>query len=184
MSDVGSEELRIDGSARSVSIGISIVTTFKGKSESGCVRLVSRKDIKPTHHPSIMEGCFISGHWYVCCEAVGTLVFVGKDVNEFEVKLEGGSDPVTDSSIWLGVRIVKHTFSVACVHLHYEVADADEMEMQHPKCVKEAVDFEFGLGVAGLMFTLGDGAKARGAAVAIETVLRKGVWREAVNLCG
>jgi len=176
--------LWIDGSVRSISVGIGVVTTFKGKSVSGCVRLVSRKDVEPTHCPSIAGGCFISGRWCVCCEAVGTSVFVSGDVNEFEVELEGGGDPVTDGGVWLGIRIVEHTFSVACVHLHYKVADANEMEMQHPKCVKEAVDFEFGLGVVGLVFAPGDGAKARGVAVAVETVLRKGVWREAANLCG
>src|SRR6266850_1371909 len=110
-------------------------------------------------------------------------VFVGGDVDEFKVELEGGGNPVTDGGIWLGIRIVEHTFSVACVHLHYEVAGADEMEMQHPKCMEEAVDFEFGLGVARLMFAPGNGAEARGAAVAVETVLRKGVWREVVNSC-
>jgi len=91
---------------------------------------------------------------------------------------------VTDGGIWLGVRIVEHAFSVACVHLHYEVADANEMEMQHPKCAEEAIDFEFGLGVVGLVFAPGNEAEVRGAVVAIKTVLRKGVWREGANLCG
>jgi len=81
--------LRIDESVRSVSIGIGIVTTFKGKSKSSCVRLVSRKDVEPAHCPSIAGGCFISRHWCVCCEAVGTSVFVGGDVDEFELELKG-----------------------------------------------------------------------------------------------
>jgi hypothetical protein len=64
-------------------------------------------------------------------EAIGTTVFVGGDVHQFEIEEEDGGNPAVDGSVGLDVGIAEHTFNVTCIHFNYEIVDANKVEVHH-----------------------------------------------------
>src|SRR6266850_6921920 len=100
-------------------------------------------------------------------------MFVGGNVNEFEVEKEDRGDPAVDGGVQLDVGVAEHTFDITGVHFDCEIADADEVEAQRSKRTKKAVEFDLGLGIPGLAFTPRDGTETRRAAAPVWTILRE-----------
>jgi hypothetical protein len=59
------------------------------------------------------------------------MVFVGRDVCQFEVEKENDRDLAVDGGVRLDVGVAEHTFNIACVHFNNEIADANEVEAHH-----------------------------------------------------
>ncbi len=80
---------------------------------------------------------------------------------------------MVDHCIQLYVWVVKHPTDIEGIHLHNKFADADKVEAYRMECMEEAIQFDFGLGIAGLTLVPSDGAEAQGAAVSVGTILRE-----------
>jgi len=101
------------------------------------------------------------------------MVFVSRNVFEFEGEEKDGSDPSIDGRAGLNIRIAEHTFDELGVHLDYEIVDSDKMKAKGTQGTKKSIKFELGLGVAGLALTPGDGSETGRAAATIRALLRE-----------
>ena len=66
-------------------------------------------------------------------------MFLGGDMDEFEVEEEYGGDPPVYGSIGLHVGVPEHASYVAHVYLDYKVAGADQVEVLCAEHMEEAV---------------------------------------------
>ena len=72
-------------------------------------------------------------------------MLVGRYMDKFEIKEKDGSNPPIDCSIWLDVRVAKHTFDVTCIYFDDKIADSDEVEAGGTEHVEETVKFDLSL---------------------------------------
>lgn len=63
-------------------------------------------------------------------------MFVGRNVNEFEVEEEDGSNSVVDGGVGLDIGVVEHALDKFCIHFDHQVADAKEVETEGAKSVE------------------------------------------------
>ena len=54
-------------------------------------------------------------------------MFLGRDVDKFEVKEEDHGDPAIDGGVGLDVGVIEHSANENCIHFDYKVVDANEV---------------------------------------------------------
>ena len=73
----------------------------------------------------------------------------------------------------MDIGIAEHPSDVACIDFNDEIVDSDEVEAGSAEGMKEPVELELGLRIAGLAFVPRNRAEAQGAAASVGAVLHE-----------
>src|SRR5882724_5079037 len=95
--------------------------------------------------------------------------------NVYQLELEelDANNPSVDRSSWLNVRIVEHTFDIACIDFDLMIFDTNDVKSVGLKGAPEAIYLDFSLGVAQFSFIPSDGTKAAQVSLIISAKLRE-----------
>src|SRR5882724_1796641 len=95
--------------------------------------------------------------------------------NMYQLELEelDANNPSVDHSAWLNVRIVEHTFDIACINFDSKIFDTNDVKSVGLKGVPETIYLDLGLGVVRFSFIPSDGTKAAQVLLVIRTKLRE-----------
>ena len=63
----------------------------------------------------------------------------GRDVDNFEIKEEDGSNPVIYGCIRLDIGVVEHAFNITRVYLNHEIANSDKVKAQCTERTKKPI---------------------------------------------
>ena len=53
-----------------------------------------------------------------------------RDVDDFEIEEEDGSNPVIDGCIQLDIGVVEHAFNITRVYLDHKIENSNKVEVQ------------------------------------------------------
>jgi len=105
--------------------------------------------LRPSHHPKTKGQSVVDPFFRVVfvvallvCrpaprQAVGSVMFLGRNVDQLEVEKYDGGDPSVDGK--LNVRIVEQTANVLGVHFDDELPDADDVKAEGTESAEKAV---------------------------------------------
>ena len=111
--------------------------------------------------------------WFASRKAVGTLMFVSRNMNKLEVEEQNSSDPAVHHRVRLHVGVVEHSAHILGVHFYNQVSSSNNVYAKCAKSAEKSIKLNLGLRVATLALIPGNGSETRGPAPSIFTLLGK-----------